>query len=108
MTIARMTSFSPGQSPPQVTIPQRKPRRVEEQRLPRARRLHRRRIDAAAEPGLHVLERRVIEDALMVGGEANVGHRRPKATLTEPRYGEIEIAVTHMNLLTITSPWSFR
>jgi hypothetical protein len=37
----------------------------------------------------------MIEDALIVAGEANAGHRGPQAALTEPRYREIEIAVTH-------------
>jgi hypothetical protein len=50
----------------------------------------------------------VIEDALKVAGEANVGQRRPKAALTEPRYGEIKIAVRYVSLLALTSPWWFR
>jgi len=39
----------------------------------------------------------MIEDALIVAGEANAGHRRPDAAPTEPLYREVEIAVTHVN-----------
>jgi hypothetical protein len=83
--------------------PARKPRRVEEQHFPRARRLHRGRIFPPVVPGLQVLEARVIEDALAVAREANIRHRRANQALTESRYREVELAVTHVRLLTIRS-----